>query len=85
MRSALPKVFAARCMSHRQVRGGFGRMRCPVRLLWGIEDQWIPVERGRELARRMPDCVLIELPNCRHLMQEDAPEAVLAAALTYFS
>jgi pimeloyl-ACP methyl ester carboxylesterase len=68
-----------------EVEGAYGRMRCPVRLLWGIEDQWIPVERGRELARRMPGCVLIELPNCGHLMQEDAPEAVVATALTYFS
>jgi pimeloyl-ACP methyl ester carboxylesterase len=46
-----------------EVKGAYGRMRCPVRLLWGIEDQWMPVERGRELARRMPDCVLIELPK----------------------
>jgi pimeloyl-ACP methyl ester carboxylesterase len=68
-----------------EVEGAYGGMRCPVRLLWGIEDQWIPVEHGRELTRRLPGCLLTEVPDCGHLMQEDAPEAVVAAALAYFS
>ena len=67
-----------------EVEPEYGTMRCPVRLLWGVEDQWIPVERGRELARRIPGCALIEVPDCGHLMQEDAPEAVVAAALAFF-
>ncbi|MDF2764080.1 MAG: hypothetical protein K0S81_1074 [Rhodospirillales bacterium] len=68
-----------------EVQGSYGRLRCPVRLLWGVEDRWIPIERGRELAGLLPSCPLIEVPDCGHLMQEDAPEAVVAAALTFFS
>jgi pimeloyl-ACP methyl ester carboxylesterase len=67
-----------------EVESRYGAMRCPVRLLWGAEDQWIPVERGRELARRIPGCALTEVPECGHLVQEDAPEVVVAAALTFF-
>jgi pimeloyl-ACP methyl ester carboxylesterase len=67
-----------------EVQDSYGRLRCPVRLIWGLEDRWIPVERGRELARLLPSCALIELPDCGHLMQEDAPEAVVAAALGFF-
>lgn len=67
-----------------EVQGSYGRLRCPVRLLWGVEDRWIPIERGRELAGLLPSCPLIEVPDCGHLMQEDAPEAVVAAALGFF-
>jgi pimeloyl-ACP methyl ester carboxylesterase len=67
-----------------EIEGRYAEMRCPVRLLWGVEDQWIPLERGRELARRIPGCTLTEVPDCGHLMQEDAPQAVVSAAFAFF-
>ena len=67
-----------------EIEDRYGEMRCPCRLLWGLEDTWIPAERGRELARRLPDCTLTEIPGCGHLVQEDAPAAVVAAALDFF-
>lgn len=67
-----------------EVEGRYGTLRCPVRLLWGTKDAWIPVERGRALAAMIPGCVLTEVPDSGHLMQEDAPEAILAAALRFF-
>jgi pimeloyl-ACP methyl ester carboxylesterase len=68
-----------------EVQGGYGELRCPVKLLWGSNDQWIPVERGRELAAMLPECELTEIEACGHLMQEDAPEAIIAAALRFFA
>jgi pimeloyl-ACP methyl ester carboxylesterase len=68
-----------------EVQGRYPTLRCPSRLLWGIEDGWIPVEKGRELASLLPECKLTEIPGCGHLMQEDAPEAIIAAALAFFS
>lgn len=53
----------------------------PVRLLWGECDAWIPVERGRELARRLTGGVLDTVPGAGHLVPVEAPEAVLFAAL----
>lgn len=67
-----------------EVEGSYGELRCSCLLLWGVNDQWIPVERGRELARLIPECELIEIPDCGHLMQEDAPEAIISAALRFF-
>jgi pimeloyl-ACP methyl ester carboxylesterase len=67
-----------------EVQDHYGRLRCPVRLLWGEEDRWIPLARGRELAGLIPGCTLTEIPDCGHLVQEDAPEAVVAAALGFF-
>lgn len=54
----------------------------PVRLLWGRDDAWIPVERGRALAETLTGGVLTEIPGAGHLVQEDAPEEILAAVLT---
>ncbi len=68
-----------------EIEGLYGGLRCPVRLLWGAEDAWIPVERGRELAALLPDCEMTEVPASGHLMQEDAPEAIVAAALRFFA
>jgi pimeloyl-ACP methyl ester carboxylesterase len=67
-----------------EIQGSYRALRCPCLLLWGVDDQWIPVERGRELARLIPRCELIEVPNCGHLMQEDAPEAIISAAQRFF-
>ncbi|MBX2806385.1 MAG: alpha/beta hydrolase [Hyphomicrobiales bacterium] len=68
-----------------QVQGNYGALRCPVKLLWGHEDEWIPIMRGRELAAMLPGCELIGIDACGHLMQEDAPEAIIAAALRFFA
>jgi pimeloyl-ACP methyl ester carboxylesterase len=68
-----------------EVQGRYGELRCPVKLLWGRDDQWIPVERGRELAAMLPECELTEIDGCGHLMQEDAPEAIIAPALRFFA
>lgn len=67
-----------------EVQDSYRDLRCPCLLLWGVDDQWIPVDRGRELARLIPGCELIEIPECGHLMQEDAPAAIISAALRFF-
>lgn len=59
-------------------------LRCPVRLIWGEEDGWIPIAKGEELAARLPGCRLVRVPGAGHLVQEDAPEAILAQALDFF-
>jgi pimeloyl-ACP methyl ester carboxylesterase len=68
-----------------EVQGRYGIIRCPVKVLWGAEDQWIPVERGRELAAMIPNCDFTEIAGSGHLMQEDAPEAIIAAAMRFFA
>jgi len=64
-----------------EIESKYGQIRCPVRILWGEMDRWIPVERGRELARRIAGSHLRVVPNAGHLVQEDAPEAIVAALL----
>jgi pimeloyl-ACP methyl ester carboxylesterase len=55
---------------------------CPVTILWGEEDKWIPMERGEALASALSGRPLIRVPDAGHLVQEDAPEAIVAAMLS---
>jgi pimeloyl-ACP methyl ester carboxylesterase len=60
-----------------------GEMRCPVSLLWGEADQWIPLEAGRALAERLRPQNFRIVAGSGHLVQEDAPEAILDEALSF--
>jgi len=64
-----------------EIEGQYGPLDCPVTVLWGRHDQWIPPDKGEELARRIggKGCTLIE--EAGHLVQEDCPEAIVAAVL----
>ena len=64
-----------------EIEARLGQLGCPVSLLWGEEDRWIPLERGRELAARIPGASLQVVPGAGHLVQEDAPEAIVASVL----
>ncbi|MGP9820359.1 alpha/beta fold hydrolase [Salinarimonas sp. NSM] len=58
-----------------------GALDMPVTLLWGERDAWIPVSQGERLARMIPGARLVPVPEAGHLVQEDAPESVVAAVL----
>jgi len=62
-----------------EVQPSYGPMDCPVTLLWGEEDAWIPIARGRDLAGLLGLDGLRSVPRAGHLVQEDAPEAIVAA------
>lgn len=67
-----------------EVEWRYGEMRCPVVILWGEDDEWIPIADGRELARRMGNVPFTPVPNAKHLVQEDAPEAIVAETLRFW-
>lgn len=54
----------------------------PVRLLWGREDAWIAFEQGQKLADKITGGAITPVPGAGHLVQEDAPEAIIAAMLS---
>lgn len=68
-----------------EVQGQYANIRCPVMLLWGVNDDWLPVEHGRALAAMISRGNLVEIENAGHLMQEDAPEAIVSAAFRFFN
>lgn len=67
-----------------EVEPRYGEIACPVSLLWGEEDRWIPFGTGKKLAAMIPGVRFTPVPGSGHLMQEDAPEAILRAAFEFF-
>lgn len=45
-----------------------GDVRIPVRVLWGAEDAWMPVDRGRRLHGLSPGAQWREIPGAGHLV-----------------
>lgn len=66
-----------------EVQDRHGEIRCPVTILWGTGDAWIPLDQGRELANMIAGSIFEEIPGAGHLIQEEAPEAIVAAALRF--
>ncbi|WDR00193.1 alpha/beta hydrolase [Devosia sp. J2-20] len=64
-----------------EVQGQYRLLDCPVTVLWGERDNWIPPDKGRQLAALISAHPVIPIPNAGHLVQEDAPEALVAAML----
>ncbi|WP_313620383.1 alpha/beta hydrolase [Achromobacter sp.] len=64
-----------------EVQALYARMDCPVQVLWGEQDQWIPHARGETLVALISDRPLVSVPDAGHLVQEDRPEAIVAAVL----
>lgn len=52
----------------------YGQITTPTLVVWGAADPWIPVARGRELARRIPGARLEVLADAGHLVQQDRPD-----------
>lgn len=57
----------------------FHTIRCPVQVVWGQDDPWIPIARGRALCDRIGQGRFVALPGVGHLAPLEDPDAVLAA------
>ncbi len=63
----------------------YGNIQCPVLILWGEQDQWIPLSQGKHLHELLHHSEFLSVPNAGHLVQEDAPEFVTSALIEFFS
>lgn len=56
-----------------------GEVRCPVRIGWGKNDPWIPVEQSRRLAQALPGTPEVtHFPRVGHLVPFEASEDLRA-------
>ncbi len=65
----------------RAIEPFYGAIDADVHVLWGECDAWIPVAQAEALAARLTGSRLTRVPEAGHLVQEDAPEAIIAAML----
>lgn len=66
-----------------QMQSRYATIDIPVMVCWGEDDAWVPADRGRELAQRIPDARLETLPCAGHLVQEDSPAELTAVLLAF--
>ena len=62
-----------------------GKVRCPTLVLLGANDIMTPTKSGRALAALIPGSRIIAIEDCGHMMQAEAPDAVLDALLGFFA
>lgn len=59
-----------------------GPLECDLTLIWGAQDQWIPLSIGQRLNGLLKPQRFIPAPGAGHLVQDDAPEAIVEALRT---
>ena len=67
-----------------EIEAQFGEVRCPVKIVWGEEDPWIPLERGKALHQLMHKAEFATIPGAGHLPQLEKTDAVLREVLQFF-
>ncbi len=53
-------------------------------ILWGAQDEWIPVSQGDKFIRDIPSAQLIVLPNTGHVPMEENPQKSVRHAIDFF-
>lgn len=69
--------------SMHDVRGKLGGARCPVLLIVGVEDFWLPVELARATAEELPDCDLQVLDGIGHYPMFEDPERIASLTVEF--
>lgn len=74
------QIAALRPADTRPIAERLGRVRCPVRIGWGSQDPWIPLEQAYLLQAALPgEPVVVELDGVGHLAPVESPDQVAGA------
>jgi pimeloyl-ACP methyl ester carboxylesterase len=60
-----------------EIEDRYGSILVPVLVCWGRDDAWIPWSRGEQIAALIPNARLELIDGAGHLVQEDAPAALI--------
>ncbi|ASP38496.1 alpha/beta hydrolase [Bacterioplanes sanyensis] len=79
---------AANVLAFIRNRGGFNKkwmsqVQAPVLILWGEQDQWIPVTHVDKFQRKLPQAEVIRYADCGHLPMEEIPQQSADDARTF--
>jgi pimeloyl-ACP methyl ester carboxylesterase len=70
---------------YRTSAGRVEDIRCPVLVLSGDSDVIIPVDKSRELARRIQNSSFRVIEKCGHLPQEERPDELMAVIIEFIA
>lgn len=61
----------------------YSTIEVPTHVIWGVDDEWIPVDRAHRLVATIPGSTMELIDSAGHLIQEDRP-AQLAFAVYHW-
>jgi pimeloyl-ACP methyl ester carboxylesterase len=61
------------------------RISAPTLLIWGDQDQMIPIANAQDYLKALPNARLVVLPGVGHVPHEEAPAAGLAALQAFLA
>ena len=61
----------------------YSDIRCPVQILWGENDDWIPIATGRRLHQAIPHSEFFSISEAGHLVQLENPKTVLEKIIKF--
>lgn len=60
-----------------EIQDRYPSIAIPVLVCWGTDDAWLPSTRGEQLAASIPNARFERIDGAGHLVQEDAPAALI--------
>jgi pimeloyl-ACP methyl ester carboxylesterase len=73
---AIRSLLASRSLHPDAVRRLLPRVTAPGLILWGQQDEWIPVRDAARFANALPGSRVVVLDHCGHMPQEERPAEV---------
>lgn len=67
----------------KEVESQFAEVRCPVKIVWGEDDPWIPLDRGKALHQMMPKAEFATILDAGHMPQLEKTDTVLKEILDF--
>jgi pimeloyl-ACP methyl ester carboxylesterase len=52
-------------------------------IIWGENDEWIPMESGHKFRKDLSNSTLVILPECGHIPQEEKPEQTAKSIIDF--
>ncbi len=60
-------------------------IQCPLMAVQGVDDAYGTLEQIRGIARKVPQCELLEINSCGHSPHKDQPDQLIAAVTHFFN
>ena len=60
-----------------EIKAKYQSIKRPVLIMWGEEDNWLPVGQAHALHQLIPDSKLVTVPETGHLIIEERPDVLI--------
>jgi pimeloyl-ACP methyl ester carboxylesterase len=67
------------------IEADLGKINVPTLVLWGAQDQLIPLAAGQKLNSLIKDSKLVVFDNCGHLPQEEMPQRTVDQIVSFIA